>query len=195
MSQHSISRLNGPLGGSKLRVPLSAPPTARYHLSFRESTRSPWEYKSSGLVYVSSSVGSHGTLDCLAGSAWVALVQPPADVVTPSPLAPTSGVGADTTGCLVGTVELGVDVAGPSLSVCPRAATMISLFQSISLSPSNSGTVGVSPLCRRVRFTTRSLLLTGMRLENPRRAPKACCGVARSVRVVRVRPSRRVSGL
>ncbi len=47
------------------------------------------------------------------------------------------------------------------------------VIQSISLSPSNSGTVGVSPHWRRVRFTPGSLLLTGMHPEYPGRAPKA----------------------
>ncbi len=36
-----------------------------------------------------------------------------------------AGVGADTTGCLTGTVELGVDVAEPSLPVCPLVATVV----------------------------------------------------------------------
>ncbi len=122
-TQQSGSRPKGPLGGSKRLIPLTASPTARSHLSFRESMRSPWEYKSSGSVCVSSSVVSHGTLDLLAGSTWVALLQPPACVVSAPPLAPTSGVAVDTTGCLPGTTELGVEVAGPSLPVCPRVAT------------------------------------------------------------------------
>ncbi len=184
-SHQSASRPNGPLGGSKRLIPLAAPPTARSHLSFRESIRSPWEHKFSGWVSVSSSVGSHGTLDRLAGSTWVALLQPPACVVSAPPLAPTSGVGVDTTGCLPGTTELGVEVAGPSLPVCPRVATMISQFQSISLSPSNSGPIGVVPHWRRGCLAPGLLLLTGMRPEYPGRAPKArSCGVRWCVRVV-----------
>ena len=52
---------------------------------------------------------------------------------------------------------------------------------SISLRPSNSGTVGVSPYWRRVRLAPGSLLLTGMRPEYPGRAPKGrvSCGVRR----------------
>ncbi len=107
------------------------------------------------------------------GLTWVALVQPPACVVSPPPLAPASGVGADTTGCHIGTAELGVDVAGPSLPVYPCVATMISFFQSTLLSPSNSGTVGVSPLWRRVQSHFGLLLLTGSCPENPGQAPKA----------------------
>ncbi len=57
------------------------------------------------------------------------LVQPPACVVTPPPLAPASGVGADAAVCLIDAAGLGVDVAGSSLPVCPLVATMISLFQ------------------------------------------------------------------
>ena len=49
-------------------------------------------------------------------------------MVTPSPLAPASGVGVDTAGRLTGAAELGVDVAGQSLPVCPLVATMISLL-------------------------------------------------------------------
>ncbi len=60
----------------------------------------------------------------------MALVQPPACVVTHPPLAPASGVGADVAACLTGAAEIGVDVAGPSLPVCPLVATMMSLFQS-----------------------------------------------------------------
>ncbi len=48
----------------------------------------------------------------------------------PPPLALALGVGADVAICLTGAAELGVDVAGPSLPVCPLVATMISLFQS-----------------------------------------------------------------
>ncbi len=72
----------------------------------------------------------------------MALVQPPACVVMPPlvaapnrlvevilpsvlPAAPSSGIGADAAVCLAGTAELGVDVAGPSLPVCPLVATMV----------------------------------------------------------------------
>ncbi len=90
-SQQSGSRTKGPHGGIRRRVPLTAPPTAFSHRSLRESTRSPWEYKSSGWISVSLSVGSHGNLDHVAESAWVALVQPPACVVTPLLVAPPAG--------------------------------------------------------------------------------------------------------
>ncbi len=103
------------------------------------------------------------------------------------------GVGADTTGCLTGTAELGVDVAGPSFPVCPRVAAMISLFQSISLSSSNFGTVRVSPLWNQVQSHLRSLLLTGSFPEYPGQAPKArfLCGVARHASSGCVSSSRR----
>ena len=111
---------------------------------------------SSGSVSVSSSVGSHGTLDRLAGSTWVTLVQPPACVVLPPPLAPASGVGGDVTGCLTGAAELGVDVAGPSLPVCPLVATMISLFQSNFAKSLKIGNIGFLSLQHRVRFNHTS---------------------------------------
>ncbi len=55
-----------------------------------------------------------------------------AEVVLPSlcPVAPASEVGANVAVCLTGAAELGVDVAGPSLPVCPRVATMVMLFRS-----------------------------------------------------------------
>ncbi len=37
-------------------------------------------------------------------------------------------MGANVAVCLTGAAELGVDMAGPSLSVCPRVATMVVLF-------------------------------------------------------------------
>ena len=70
-SNRSWLAITGLLGWFIRWVPLTAPPTARSHLSFHESTRSPWEYRSSGSVSVSSSVGSHGTLYRLVGSTWV----------------------------------------------------------------------------------------------------------------------------
>ncbi len=86
---------------------------------------------------------------------------------------------------LTGNAELGVDVAGPSLPVYPLVATMISLFQSISLSPSNFGTVGVSPLWRRVQSHFVSLILTGTCPEIPDEPPKRTfCGVVRASCVV-----------
>ncbi len=104
------------------------------------------------------------------------MVQPPADVVTPPPLAPTSGVGADTAGCLTGAAELGVDVAGLSLPVCPLIATMILLLQSnFAKSLKLRDCRGfASPTSGSFQSHFESLLLTGFRLENPGRAPKAC---------------------
>ncbi len=78
-----------------------------------------------------------------------------------------------------------MDVAGPSLPVCSRVATMILWFSSISLSLSNSENLGVVPHWRRGCLTPGLLLLTGMRPENPGRAPKSGCGVRRCVRVRR----------
>ncbi len=75
-------------------------------------------------VSVSASVGSHGNLDHVAGSAWVALVEPPACVVMLPQVAPVSRIGADVAVCLTGAAELGVDVAGPSLPVGPLVATV-----------------------------------------------------------------------
>ncbi len=59
---------------------------------------------------------------------------------------------------------------------------MSSQFHSISLSPSNSGIVGVVPHWCRGCLSSGLLLLTGMRPENPGRAPKARCGVRHAVR-------------
>ncbi len=39
-------------------------------------------------------------------------------------------MGANAAVCLTGAAELGVDVAGPSLHVCPHAATMVVWFWS-----------------------------------------------------------------
>ncbi len=63
------------------------------------------------------------------------LVTPPvrsAEVILPSllPAAPALEVGANVAVCLAGAAELGVDVAGPSLTVCPLVATMVVLFRS-----------------------------------------------------------------
>ena len=91
-SQQSGSRTKGPRGGIRHHVPLTAPPTAFSHQFLCQSTRSPWECKSSGSVSVSSSVGSHDNLDRVAGSTWVALVQPPACVVMPPLVAHPSRV-------------------------------------------------------------------------------------------------------
>ncbi len=168
----------------------------RSHLSLRESTRSPWEYKSSGSVSVSSSVGSHGTLDHVVGSTWVALVQPPACVVVPPPLAPASGVGADAVGCLTGAAELGVHVVGTSLPVCLLVATMISLFQSnFAKSLKKRDCRGfASPTSGSFQSHFGSLLLTGSRPEFPGRAPKKRTSVVCGVRACVVRVRRCVGG-
>ncbi len=54
------------------------------------------------------------------------------EAVLPSflPAVPALGVVANVAVCLTGAAELGVDVAGPSLPVCPLVVTMVSLFQS-----------------------------------------------------------------
>ncbi len=126
------------------------------------------------------------------------MLQPPACVVLP----PVLVVSADTTGCLTGTAELGVDVAGPSLPACPLVATMILRFRSISPNPSNSGTVGVSPHWRWGCLAPGSLLLTGMRPEYPGRAPKVrflwrpvCWCVVRVVRQSRRASLSHIGGL
>ncbi len=76
----------------------------------------------------------------------MALAQHPACVVTPPPVAlpikpaevvltsflpsvPASEVGANVAMCLTGAAKFGVDVAGPSLPICPLVATMVLLFQ------------------------------------------------------------------
>ncbi len=63
-----------------------------------------------------------------------------AAVVLPSlhPVVPASEVDANVAVCLAGAAELGVDVAGPSLPVCPLVTTMVVLFRSgfsLCLSP------------------------------------------------------------
>ncbi len=52
------------------------------------------------------------------------------EVILPSflPAAPALEVGADVAVCLTGAAELGVDIAGPSLPVCPLVATMVLLL-------------------------------------------------------------------
>ncbi len=133
------------------RVPLTAPSTALSHWSLRESTRPPWEYKSSSSVSVSSSVGSQGSLDRVAESGWVALVQPAACVVMPPlvtppiksvevvlplflPAVPASWVAAEAAVCLTGVAELGVDVAGPSLPSVLLSLPWRRYFNQISVS-------------------------------------------------------------
>ena len=44
------------------------------------------------------------------------------------PFVQASEEGAKAAVCLIGAAELGVDVAGPSLPVFPRVATMVVLF-------------------------------------------------------------------
>ncbi len=137
----------GPCGVIVCCVPLTAPTTALSHRSLCGFSRSPCEYISSGSVSDSSSVGNHGNLECVVGSVCVALAQLPTCVVgfppvsppagsaefdLPSllPVAPASEVSANAVVCLTGAVELGLDVAGPSLPVSPHVTTMVVLFQS-----------------------------------------------------------------
>ncbi len=74
-----------------------------------------------------------GTASCLRHL--VSRVVPPlgsAEVVLLPlrPVVPASEEGANAAVCLAGAAELGVDVAGLSLPVCPRVTAMVVLFWS-----------------------------------------------------------------
>ena len=159
----------GARGGTSGCIPLTAPPTAHSHLL----GQSPWEKGLRALSRI-----RHLWLTTAVWIAWpgravwlwhsfpsVARVPPVAPSAKSAgvtrfslcPVVSASVTGAIAAVCLTGAAELGVDVAGPSLPVCHRVATILTL--SLDLvpilfqSPDQHG-AGRAMVSTQVVFTT-----------------------------------------